>query len=213
MTHYEVLQGNYKLVFAHAVPMPTTLTDFDAKGLKIWYVDDGFIAIAPKRIVPFEECIFYFMYPVKGNTAYLCTFDEIKPSNYRMPRNSGTVQISGNKNAVPLRRAIAIVYKELNKAVKCYARIRAQTKIHPTYLNNRVFKAAGRFLPVSVYDNTVYTLHVDFRALRAEYKPLISQSDIIKLYTFVDGQNSITWSKSFGFTQKEFISLVENSDK
>ena len=114
---------------------------------------------------------------------------------------------------MPLKPAIGIIWKELNKAVKYYSRITPQTKLLSKYLNNRVFSVAGCFKPVQIYNNTVYVIHVDYTQKKADYKPIISQQDIVRLYCFADTQDSEGWSKAFGFTKSEFMNLVDTIGK
>jgi hypothetical protein len=212
MTYQDILNGSYKLVFKHAVSKPTTTPDLVINGLNLWVVDDGIICIAPRRSFPFGNSHFVFKYPVSGN-AYLCPFNEIQPAQFRTPRNSGTVQISTNKNPVPLKPAIGIIWKELNKAVKYYQRITPQTKVYGGYATNSVIAKAGGIKPAYWYANTIYVLYVDYKALKASYKPLISQDHIMKLYYFVENQPKEGWEKAFGFTQIEFLNLMENCTK
>ena len=212
MTYKEVLDGNYKLVFKHSVQIPTVSPDMEINTFKLWVVEDGFICVSPMRSFQFGNSRFIFKYPVSGN-AYLCTFDEIEPKGYRTPRNSGTVQISTNKKPVPIKQAIGILWKELNKALKYYSRINPRTRIVSGYISNRIFEAIGGFKPSHVYNLSVYVLYIDYTGLKAEYKQLISQEDILKIYKFVSALNGIGWAKSFGFTKEEFLYLLENSDK
>lgn len=212
MTHHEVLNSPNKLIFRHAVPVPQKAPDITSNSMKLWYIENGFICISPMRAFNQEKCRFMFPFSVAGSIAYECTFEEIQPLSYRIPRNSGTVQIATNKNPVTYHRAIAIIWKELSKALKYYSRLIPRTHLYKNYLNNCVFRAAGCIVPAYVYNGNVYVLYVDYRQVRAEYKLLISESDIMKLYIFVGLQTGDEiWANSFGFTQKDFMALIEKS--
>ena len=112
-----------------------------------------------------------------------------------------------------MKRAIYIIWKELNKAMKYHSRIKPNTKITGGYISKSVFSSAGGFKPAYWYANTIYVLNVDFKGLKAVYKPLISQDHIIKLYSFVEDHPEKCFSDTFGFTQKEFLDLMENCTK
>ena len=212
--HHDILAGVFTLRFKHSTKLkPNRQPDLQENGLKIWHVENGFICISPKRSFPYGNCRFIFTYPVAGDIAYLCTFEEIEPGGYRTPRNSGSVQIATNKNPVPLRSAIGIIYKELNKAIKYYSRINEHTKVLHNYATNAILSERGKLSPAYMYNGILYVLYVDYKCLRAEYKELISKDDIVKLYEFVNGQNSAKWDLSFGFTQEYFMNLIENIDK
>ena len=213
--HEDILSSNNLLRFLHLVPTPTNNPNFEYKGLRIWYVADGFICVTPMRSFKQGNSKFVFPYKVAGERAYICAFDEIQPLKYRQVRNSGTVQIVGNKLPIPYRKAIGIIYKNLLKAQKAKSKwIEGKTKLKKSYINNAILNAANDIKPAVVYNYAVYTLFVDFKQLYAEYRELIPQEHIMKLYDFVLLQkDNHLWNASFGFTQNEFTNLIENCDK
>jgi len=212
-SHTDVLNSPHLLKFTHFVQPPSTYPDVSFDSFKLWYVPEGFICCAPKRSFPQDKCKFVFLYEVGGNRCYMCRFDEVQPLKFRQTRNSGTVQISTNKTPVRFRSAIAIIYKEFNKAVKYHSRINDKTRLLKSYASNAVLNASGRLTPVSIYNNTIYVLYVDYKSLRAEYKELISQQDVMKLYEFVSLQSKTDWDRAFGFTKESFLNLIETADK
>jgi hypothetical protein len=227
MTHEEVLAGNYKITFRTFVPTPTVSPDIAHNGLKIWYVQDGFICVSPMSGFTQGNCKFVFPYKVGGGRAYIGYFAQIEPLKYRQVRNSGAVQISGNKNPVPYKKAIAIIYKRINEAIACNDKWdEGRTRIRPTYINNAILNESGERKAVVLRNGLVYTLFVDFRQLRADYRELISIEHIMKLYTYVsdskildnvargirDGRNLI-WEEEFGFSKNEFTDSIENCTK
>jgi hypothetical protein len=226
MTHEEILNSNNKLVFRHLVPVPTKLPDFEHKGLRIWYMLDSFICVSPIRSFNQDCCRFIFPYEVSGNRAYECPFSEVVPLSYRSKRNSDTVLVYGNKNPVPFRKAIAMIYKELNKGIKYYSRVLPTTKISKDYTTNNVLRSAGSLKPAYWYNHTIYVLHVDFRCQKAIYRELISQEHIMKLYKFIEEdksnielselterQKKNLWFNAFGFSHQDFLDLLENCTK
>jgi len=225
MTHDQILSQPNKLVFRHSVPVPTIEPQFHHNGLKIWYMENSFVCISPKRAFSQDCCRFIFPYEVAGR-CYECLFTEIEPLKYRITRNTGLINIATNKNPVQFKKAISIVHKELTKSMYYYDRITPRTKLLKNYLTNQVFKATGRIVPAYWYNGTIYMLRVDFKGIRAEYKPLISQEEIMKLYTFVNDEKEMAeltpllnnskkqlWKDMFNFTQEDFINLIENCTK
>lgn len=227
MTHEEVLAGMYKLTFRTYISTPTSQPVLDHNGLKLWYIQDGFICTSPMRSFTQGNCKFVFPYKTGGGRAYISYFANLEPLKYRQVRNSGTIQISGNKNPVNYRDAIAIVYKNIVGAIRYKGKFqKGYTKINPTYLNNAILNESNDIKPVSVRNGIVYTLFVDFKQRRADYRDLISQEHILKLREYVllskalddvasgilEGRNTI-WSNSFGFSKDEFINLIDNCDK
>jgi len=227
MTHEEVLSGNYKITFRTFVSTPTTHPDLEHNGLKLWYVTDGFICLSPMRSFTQGNCKFVFPYETGGGRAYIGYFSQIETLKYRQVRNSGSVQIIGNKNPMPYRNAIAIVYKRIKESISCKNKWEeGRTHMLPTYINRAILNESGELKPVAVRNGTVYTLFVDFRHLKAEYRELISQEHIMKLYTYVSDSISmdnvakgikegreLIWSNAFGFTKEEFIKMIENCTK
>jgi len=213
INHNSILNGSFTLRFKHYVLTPNSTPDLSSDGLKMWFTDYGFVCVAPQRSFPVGNCRFIFPYTVTGDRAYLCPFEEITEGSYRMPRNSGTVQIATNKRPVPLRQAIAIIYKEFNKAVKYHSRITPDTKLLKSYASNAVLSTIGRLTPVCTHNDTVYIIYVDYKSLRAEYRELISKQDVFKIYELVSVQSNLLWEKSFGFTKESFLKLVEAADK
>ena len=213
MNYNDILEGYYKLNFKHPITKPAREPDFSLNSLQLWVVDDGIICISPMRSLRFGNSRFVFPYNISGKIAYLCTFDEVKPLPVRAVRNSGRVWILTNKNAVPFKRAVEIVWNELHKAEKNHSRINATTNISSEYLTNRILSTYGAIKPVQVYNGTVCVLYVDFKSSKAVYKPLIPQSDIMRLYNFVSDQSDTAWSNSFPFSRERWLKLVETVDK
>jgi len=227
MTHSEVLSGSYKITFRTFVLTPTTHPDLEHNGLKLWYVTDGFICLSPMRSFTQGNCKFVFPYETGGGRAYIGYFSQIEPLTYRQVRNSGSVQIAGNKNPILYRKAIAIVYKRIKDAISCDSKWEeGRTRERPTYINRAILRESGQRKPVAVRNGTVYTLFVDFRHLRADYRELISQEHIMKLYTYVSDSiamdnvakgikegRDLIWSNAFGFSKEEFIEMIENCTK
>jgi hypothetical protein len=227
MTHAEVLAGSYRITFRTFVSTPTVRPDFNYNGLKLWYVEDGFICVSPSSGFTQGNCKFVFPYETGGGRAYIGYFGQIEPLTYRQVRNSGTVQIIGNKNPMSYRNAIAIVHKRIKESISCIDKWEeGRTHMLPAYINNSILREAGERKPVAVRNGTVYTLFVDFRHLKADYRELISQEHIMKLYTYVSDSISmdnvakgvkegrgLIWSNAFGFTKEEFIKMIENCTK
>jgi len=226
MTHDQILSQPNKLVFRHSVPVPKCQPDFEFKGLRIWYMPESFICVSPMRSFSQDSCRFVFPYPVTGQRAYECPFSEIEPLTFRSRRNSDTIQIAGNKNPVPFRKAIAMIYKELNKAIKYHSRLIDSTKLNKDYTTNRVFKAAGGIKPAYWYNHTIYVLYVSYDQKTAHYRELTSQEHIMKLYKFIEqdqanievvplteSQKKKLWFNAFGFSHQEFLDLLENCTK
>lgn len=217
--HKAVLEGSNQLVFKHFIPTPTSYPDDEFNSMKLWYVPDGFICVSPRRSFMQGHCKFVFPYEVGGNRAYICRFDEIQPLRYRQTRNAGSVLIYGCKSPVAFRKAIPTIYKRLIQAQKAHnSWMDGRTKLKQSYINNAIFKATDSVKPISVYNGTVYTLFVDLKCLYAEYRELIPQEHIMKLYNFVSEAKMTEdvlkpkddlWQKAYGFTKDEFIELIE----
>lgn len=223
--HTELLSGLFELKFRHFVPTPVAYPDAVCNSFKLWYVPDGFICCPPIRSFMQGGCKFVFPYEVSGDRCYMCRFDEVQPLKYRQKRNSGTVQIFGNKKPLMYRDAIAMVYKRLKQAVTDKSKwIEGRTKLKYSYINNAVFKVSDCVNPIVSYNGTVYVLFVDFRALHAEYRELIPKEHLDNLCTFIEkeiktdllsdeliqGRQKL-WSDAFGFKKSEFLQLAINN--
>lgn len=221
--HNTVLLETNLLRFIHLVPTPSIAPEVEQDGLRIWYVQDGFICCAPMRSFMQGNSKFVFPYKVGGNRTYMCGFDEIRPLKYRQVRNSGTVQIIGNKLPIPYRKAIGMIYKKLMQAQKAKSKwIDGKTKLKKSYINNTILNVSNSIKPVVVYNHTVYTLFVDFMQLHAEYRELTPQDHIVKLYNFVDTQKPLKndpdplanikhklWCETYNFTERDFLKLID----
>jgi len=220
--HIEILAGLFELKFRHFIKTPLATPDDSFNSYKLWFVEDGFICCSPLRSFMQGNCKFVFPYEVAGERCYMCRFDEIQPLKYRQKRNSGKIQIFGNKTPFKYRDAIAIVYKRLTQAVELKSKwIEGYTKLKYSYINNAIFNTRGCINPIVSYNGTVYILFVDFRALHAEYRELIPKEHLDSLCTFIEkemkndllsdelihGRQKL-WSDAFGFKKSEFIKLV-----
>lgn len=218
--HTQVLQGGNVLRFTHSVKTPRCVPDFEYKGMRLWYVPDGFICIATDRSFKQDNCKFVFPYEVSGNRAYLCRFEEIFPMTYRQIRNSGKVQILGVKEPVSYRTAISMVFTKLKKAKLSETRwVDGKTGVIMSYINHAIKNQYSGHPHAVNYQGNVYTLFVDHKFTRAEYRELICMDHLEELLAYVQKEKKIDashddygfmtrqklWFDAFGFTKSEFV--------